>query len=313
MKENFFIKYRWLNEVKNWEISLTSLWESIIWFDLVIKELFKVSKIQWDISLSANKTREGSLIIDIVILIANNPDSIPFEKIGDLLDFLKIVDIKLYDWANNFFSEIWKKHRSINDYFVKNPFDLNILTLLFTGFTWYLIWKAKDNKKNPNVETLPKRYAIKLNKSIKKWIFKKALSPFVEWEISEIEISSRKDFLKKEVINKNNFWDYLNEKEEILSWYMNQREYMFTASVVSLQSTHWDSLKIRIHWFPKKYRDLVAYPEEWKTTKDYAQFYEENILVKAKILRDSMYQKPKLILINIKLQQEALFDEKNWS
>lgn len=308
MKENFFIKYKWLNEINNWEISLTSLWESIIWFDLVIKELFKISKIKWNISLSANKTREGSLIVDIVIFIANNPDSIPFERIDDFLNFLKIVNTELHQSANIFFSEIWEQHRSINDYFVKNPFDLFLLASSFPIFVSYLIWKAKYNKKNPDINSLPKKYAIALYKSIKKGIFKKALSPFIEWEISEIEFSSKKDFSKKEVISKNNFWEYLNEKEKILPEYINKWEYMFTASVVSLQSTHWDSLKIRIHWFPKKYRDLVAYPEHLKTTKDYAQFYEENVLVKAEILRDSMYQKPKLSLINIKLQQEQLFD-----
>ena len=40
MKENFFIKYKW-TDLNNWEISLTSLWESIIWFDLIIKEILK--------------------------------------------------------------------------------------------------------------------------------------------------------------------------------------------------------------------------------------------------------------------------------
>lgn len=67
------------------------------------------------------------MIVDLALQIAFN-NSIPFDNIGDFLNFLKLVDLSLWKTAHEFFSAIDGTHRLINDFASKNPFDYDLIT-----------------------------------------------------------------------------------------------------------------------------------------------------------------------------------------
>ena len=308
MQPNFFIKYRGIDEQNDSQVDLVALGESIVGFDAVIREIFRISKIKGDISINASKTREGSLIVDIVITLADIIDKIPFEKVPELLDFLRVVSQEAFDKANDFFNEIGQAHRTLNDYFAKNPMDWSLVT----AFVAYMVGKASKQKKVPNIDDLPKYYAIALHKMIKAKKFKKALKPFIENEVSSISVSSDKKFTPQKTfeINSENFENYLSENEEkVLPDYEDGKSYIFTGTIVGIQCSHGDSMKIRIYGFPRKYRDIVAYPPADRSTENYRSFYgkDKNIVLKAIIERTSMYQKPRLHIQEMSLQNEPLF------
>lgn len=308
MKPNLFIKYHGTSNPENdSEVDLVTLGNSIIGFDEVIKEILKISKIKGNISVSATKVRQWSLIVDLALQIAFN-NSIPFDNIGDFLNFLKLVDLSLWKTAHEFFSAIDGTHRLINDFASKNPFDYDLITYYIV----YMIWEARWQKKSINTEKLPPKYAEWLNRMIKKKKFQQALKPIVENEVSSVEMSSDKNFSPKKTttIDERNFESYLSEDEEqILPHFEDWKSYRFTATIVGMQCTHGDSMKVRIHGFHKKYRDLVAFPESEKDTEDYRDFYwkDKNIILEARVERKSLYQKPKLHIESISLQNEPIF------
>ncbi|MBI5414548.1 hypothetical protein HZA38_03450 [Candidatus Peregrinibacteria bacterium] len=306
MEANFFLKYRGLNEKNDSEVDLAVLGESIVGFDIVIKEIFKISKINGNIIVKASNTREGSLIVNIIIILLDLAEKIPFEKVVDLINFLRVVDTQLWEKANDFFGAINQAHKSVNDFAKELPADFTAIFSLVAYFVGTLIGKAKNQKKLLDLNDLPESYAKSLHRMITQGKFKKALKPFVENEVSSIEISHRKDFLQSSIMDKNNFENYLSEDEKILPDYENGKLYRFTVKIVGMQCSKGDSMKVRVYTFPKKYRDLVAYPPEGKTTKDFDQFYGQNVVVKAIIKRDSLYQKPSLLVEDMHLQQKSL-------
>lgn len=310
MNANLFIKYKGIDNKDSSEIDLVTLGESIIGFDVAIKEVFKISKINANLKISINKTREGSLIVDIVGAVVDVVNNTPFKNVNDLLDFLKVTDASLWNNANEFFSGtasyIHQSHRTANDYFARNPLDLEVLSTLVTFFIGYIFGKAGTQKKFPNLNELPKQYAISTHKMIKNHKFKKALKPFVDEKVTSIEISTDKDFKRKTLISAENFENYLSEDEKILPDYENGKMYLFTGKIVAMQCSKGDSLKLQVHSFSRKERDLVAYPPEGKTTKELEKFYEEDVSVKAIIERKSFYQKPKLHIQEITLYNQPL-------
>lgn len=318
MEPNFFIKYRGIDPKHDSQVDLVALGESIIGFDGVIREIFKISKIKGDISVNASKTREGSLIVDVLIAIAEATNSIPFDTISDFLDFLSVTNQELHTQAQSFFNSIGEAHEDLNEFAREYPATYDLVKSAITLFIGILIGKASNQKKVPNLDDLPKPYAMALHKMIKAKRFKKALKPFVENEVRTISVSSDKNFTpeKTSEINTENFENYLSEKEEkILPDYEDGKAYMFTGTIVGIQCSRGDSMKVRIYGFPKKYRDLVAYPPEDKSTEDFHSFYgkDKNIVLEAVVQRKSMYQKPRLQIQKMSLQNQPLFsnDEKN--
>lgn len=309
MQPNFFIKYRGIQASNDSIVDLVALGESIIGFDALIKEVFRISKMNGDVSISATKTRDGSLIVDILVAVSNIIGSTPFERVEDLLNFLKIVDHNQWEQAGNFFNDLNYTHRTLNDYFAANPLDYTLVC----SFIAYLIGKARRHKHSPDLDDLPKDYAIALHKAIKARKFKKAISPLIENEATSIEVSDDHDFTSQKTvtIDVSNFESYLSEDEEaILPDYENGKVYMFTGAILSIQCIRGETMKIRIHGFNKKYRDLTALPEEGKTTQDYMVFYgkDKTVLIEAMIERNSLYQKPKIHVQKISLQNQPLFE-----
>ena len=251
------------------------------------------------------------MIIELILNVLNN-SQIQFESVQNLLDFLQVTDPIIYEKALNFFSnvkeDITNTHNLLNEFTKEYPADYDIIKTGLTLFIWYMIGSAKKYKETIVFDNLPKRYVLALHKMIKTWKYKKALKPFIEWEVKSIQISHSKKFDKKAEINTTNFENYLSDSEKILEEYENGKVYEFSWKIVSLQTSHGDSLKLRIPVFSKRDRDLVAFPSIDKSTKDYKDFFWENVRVKVRIERDSLYQKPKLHILEIALLQEPFKD-----
>lgn len=309
MEANLFIKYKGLG-IDDSEIDLATLGESIIGFDVAIKEIFKISKINADLSVSVSKTRKGSLVVDLVLNAIIYKDHIPFDKVPDLLSFLEIANHDLWVHAKEYFKASWEVsghiHRTANDYFSDNPLDQDALVFSLGVFIKHIFDKARSQKKYPDISQLPKEYAVATHKMIKNHKFKKALKPFVEDKVRSISVSNDSEFKNETIVDENNFDNYLSEEEKILPSYENGKKYLFTGKIVAMQCSKGDSLKLQVHGFSRKERDLVAYPPEGKTTKDLDDFYEEDVAIEAIIERRSLYQKPKLHIITIKRYQQSL-------
>lgn len=303
MKSNLFIRYKGVNPNNDSEIRLESLAESINGFDQVLKDLFSISKINRDISIYANKVRQGSLIIDLSICVDSIFEGSPFERVNDLLEFLKVVNKDEFYRASEFFSNLKGVHRSLNDYFARNPLDHDLITI----FIAYLLGRAGAHKDKPDIDNVPKDYAIALHKMIKNGKFKKALKPFIENELASVEVSEYQDFSKiKTRIDRANFESYLSEKEKVLPEYEDGKLYIFTGTIVGMQCSRGDSMTLRVNGIQKKYRDLISLPPPDKSTKDYDKFYGKQIVARVCVERTSLYQKPKLHIQEISLQQDPL-------
>jgi hypothetical protein len=172
---------------------------------------------------------------------------------------------------------------------------------------------AKKNKTEPclDCEEIPQRVAYELNRLIqKKRGFKRALKPLIEDRASSIEISSDRKFNKtRTLINQNNFHEYLGEEEQILPHLENGETFSFVGEITSLKSTRGDSLTFK-YIYKNKAFNLDLLPPDGTSTKAYTDYYKENVIVGAEVIRESMYKKPKLKLQSIYFHQKKLFEDK---
>lgn len=278
----------------------------LVGFDSLIRDLIKTTRIQGEVSIQAASYREGSIIVDALVYIKDYVEQLPFEKIDELLEFLKIANAVAWEKAVRYFNEIKPGYRTLNDYFVNYPLDLALLTIVIVE----LIDRAKKFKKQPNIQNddLPEKIAQELHKRINKHAFKLALKPIVDDKISSIEVSPDKDFKRSAIIDQNNFHNYLGEDDMILPHLENSGIYNFKGKVTSLKSTRGDSLTFKYVYKSKDY-NLDLLPPDGDTTKSYTDYYKEKVNLKAEVIRVSLYKKPKLKLISIELQQMLLFEE----
>ncbi|MEK9159439.1 MAG: hypothetical protein AAB383_01785 [Patescibacteria group bacterium] len=309
MNPNFFIKYRGTNSESDSEIDLGTLGDSIVGFNSVIKEVFSISKIQGELKVTATELRQGSLIVDIILKIfVENKEAI-FKTIPDLLDYLKVIDVDACKRAIEFFNTSFDigadVHQKMNAYASKYPADYDLIKLGLGSFVLYLLKKAKTQKQRPDLNELPSGYAVKVHNMIRRRKFKRALKPFIDDEVSTIEISADRQFRTPAKIDTENFDKYLSESEVILPNYIHGRVYKFKGTIVSMQCSHGDSMKLRVIGLPQKDRDLVAFPPDGSSTRDFDQYYGETVSIDALIERRSLYQKPKLHIQHISLNQES--------
>lgn len=307
IEPNFFIKYNGKSDSDGSTIDLVVLGESIVGFNSVIKEIFKISKLKGEISISANKIREGSIIIDVIIFVSQHANEIPFDKVIDFLNFLKVISQDSYTAAVNFFNGIQEVHEGINEFAKEYPATYDLVKDGITLFIGILIGRAQKHKNQPDLDNLPEKYAMALHKMISSKKFTKALKPLVEDEAVSIEVSSEKSFEHRTKIDLDNFENYLGEGEQILPDLKHGEASRLTGKVVGLQCSRGDSLKVKVHIKGKRYLTLVAFPPEGKTTQDLDELYGHNVIIEAEIERKSLYQKPKLHIIQIDIQQSTLF------
>ncbi|MBU1613561.1 hypothetical protein KKC87_04005 [Patescibacteria group bacterium] len=302
---NLFIKFKGLNDEP---IDLDLFGESVVGFGKLIPEIFKISGIKGEINVKATKLREGSLIVDVLIELFTR---LPFDNVQDYLDFLRVVGGTAYHTALNEFSPVLQNavalERALNDHFARNPLRL----LLFAEFVresikWIRLQKQRPVVYDDRGYQLPAKFAPKYKKLIKEKKFKKVLRPFVEDKITSIKISSEPDFREASTITPENFGDYLSDDEQILSDFENGQTVRLVGQIVSLQSNRGESMKFKANRIPRKYRLLIAYPPDDKTTEDFIEYYKKEVIVEAEVVRRSLYQKPKIILRSIELHQGEL-------
>lgn len=287
------------------EIALIDLGASLVGFDRLVRELIKTTRIKGVVSIRAAAFREGSIIIDALVEIKDFVEELPFETISDLLDFLKISSSVAWETAMEFFNEFKDGYDSLEKYFTKHPVSLGLIAIAIT----VLIDKAKNYKKLPRTpsDDLPERIAVELHKRIQKHAFKLAFKPIIEDKVSSIHVSPNKNFIGSAKIDQTNFQDYLGENDMILPHLENGSIYDLKGEITSLKSTRGDSLTFQYRFKSKKY-NLDLLPPLGETTKNYTDYYKENVNLNSEVIRASLYKKPKLKLINIELQQMQLFD-----
>lgn len=122
---NFFIHYE-LDESESSD--LDSFGKSIIGFNSLLKEIFKITKINADLEIRAIQPKKWSIIVQLCIEVGIHHQYI-FNHLLDLQNFLQTVDPELLQSANTYFSDVWYSHES---------------ELWF----WQEVWKGKTNTQN---------------------------------------------------------------------------------------------------------------------------------------------------------------------
>lgn len=298
VKANFYIKYKSIDEVP---LDLASLGESLIGFEELSKNLIlKVAQANGDIKIKAIKAHEGSIIFDTEIIISSVS---LFLHSKHVFDFFQVLG-----------GETWRNfmvlHQRINGLANEYPVDYDfakwlVITIAFAKYQKRALTAKYNNREMP-IEPTTRLYNL-----TKRRKFKKVLTPFVDPDsgVESIEFSSDPNFKESVEINRENFGEYLTEDQIILSELNDGDVVQLTGSIVALQASRGDSMRFRLLGADPKYRDLTAYPAEGKGTEEYRQFYKtKNIIITAKISRASMYQKPLLYIMDIKIAQKDLPD-----
>lgn len=329
---NFFIHYE-LDESES--IDLDSFGKSIIGFNWLLKEIFEITKIDADLEIRAIQPKKGSIIVQLLIEVWIHHQYI-FNNLPDLQNFLQTIDSELLNQANEYFSAAWYSQenelwfwqkiiawdteiqRDFNTFADKRPWEF----WAYSGISIWLLYKLLPkfylsileqirrvkNREIPDKD-IPRKYFPRLKKLTKKT--KKAVKPIREWIVSQIWFSldwKKEHIDKKSIIDSRNLWEILPDKEEVLSEYKNGVEYEFTWEIRNFQSSRGDFMKIQVKTEHGKYL-LTAKPWDKHTTKEFIEFYKEQVKFRAEILRDSLYQLPKIKIIpwSMELTQKNLF------
>lgn len=296
-KANLVVVYRW--DEREGGLTPEVLGESIAGFGSAIREILAVARVNKPVSVYVEVAEDGSIELGFTIDLLSQ---IPFGSWQDLYDFFAFIGrIDLLQAAK----DVAKVHDDLNAFFAKNAFDAALLAYLAPK----LFALAKRQKKAPTAtdadgKPVPKGYAIGLHKLVKKGAYKKAMRPFVENQVNEVEIRSAGESSASTKITTLDFGEFLSEKEQILAEYENDRTYRFAAQLVGLEKSMGEHLKFRMSQLPRRHNVLVSYPQEGKLTTDYTMFYGKHVFISAKVIRQSMYHKPKLQLLEIELAQE---------
>lgn len=310
MNSNLLIKYVEQNEdFAGFDLGL--LGESFTGFNDVLKELFEISQIQGELVIKTTSITEGSIDVNNLLQVIY---AIPFNNVKDFLDFLQVVDKDLYQSAGQFFNTLGHGHKTINDFFNEHQFDNALISgLVVVYFPKMISWAGKQKKKittrDESGATISESYAKKLKQMVDKGKYKKALKPVVENNISTIHISSTSKEKYSAIIDEENLGNYLPEEEQILPELENGTVHNFKGEILALQSTRGETLRFKILGIEPKYQLVVAHPADGKKTEDYMSFYKKQVTIKAEIYRKTLYRKPEIIILDIELMQQNLFNE----
>jgi len=290
---NLSIRYAWRDGVG---VDLDVLGDSLKGFNDVIEHILRIPNIQGDISIKAHKVDQGSIIFELYIQFINH---LAFISPKDYLDFLSVAGVKVP------IEILTGVHMSLNELFAKYPFDAFLTGLFITK----MIERSGQQKRLTPDPSLPSHFTIDLHRIISRKTYRKALRPFIEDEVSEIEIWPKRDKSKKTLISVDNFENYLSEDAQILPQYENGKLYKFKGKIVGLESSRGEYLKFKAEGLEREYSLLIAFLEDDKATEDYIRFYKKRVVINAEILRKSMYQKPKLIIKSLEILDQELFKE----
>ncbi len=308
MRSNLFIKYK---TKEDGGFDLTTIGESFIGMDSNLKDLFELSGIDGELILKTEKISEGTISAHQIIQVAT---TFPFHDVQCLLDFLYVVREAEYKAAVGFFQALSNGYKTVNDFVRENPLVLVPLEPLVSTYFKKLIAAAKFQKNGPrsdeSVGNIPMRYAKGLHRMIVDKKFKRTLRPIVEESATEIIISNKADYSDASRIDGSNFENYLPEEEKILPEFENGAVCDLSGELLAIQSTKGEVLRFRIHNIDERFSLLIAFPADGKSTENYIQYYKRAVNIKARILRDSLYKRPELQLINIELIQQDMFEQR---
>ncbi len=313
MNPNLFLRYKGNLPEDDSQMALAELGQSLIGFDALLKEFARILRIEGELEVRITASKEGSIIVEMLTVLNNASGGLPFETVGDLLDFLKLTGDALYDQAYSYFNSFGTGYKALNDWAAKNPLGLMIAVGLLGKAFKVLIAKARKQKTvaDFNDPQLPRRIAEELHRLILKKGFKKALSPLIETEVETIEVATDADFQDSVKIDAENLPGYLAEDEMILPELANGSTCNLIGTITSLKSTRGDSLTFQTEDRSKTY-NLEALPPAGKTSKDFKNLYRERVNLHAEVVRKSFYQKPKLKIIDVSLRQAELpLDDSN--
>jgi len=311
INSNIHLRYKGIDNQDDSCVDLTDLGKSLVGFDKLLRELIKITKINAEVSIKATATRDGSVIVDLLIKLQELSELVPFKNVNDLLDYLQIANDIAWKEAVEFFQEISSKSKTVYDYLSLHPVELAGVSTGVSIVIVKLMELAKKNKYQPclDCKEIPRRVAYELNRLIqKKRGFKTALKPLVEDKASSIEISSDKKFKRKTLIDQTNFHEYLGEEEKILPHLENGEIHSLVGEIRSLKSIRGDSLTFK-YIYKNKTFNLDLLPPDGKSTKSYTEYYMEKVVVEAEVVRESQYKKPKLKLRTMVFHQKKLFKE----
>jgi len=308
MKAELYIKYTGSDPRDDSNIPLSDLGKSLISFERIVNDLSEIFGIDTKVEVLATTHREGSHIVDLLLQVSDTFDSLPFDSPEHFLEFLKFANEEAWRQASSFLVDLKEIHRTVNDYCAKNPADLGLFALLIPGL--FALVRMQRKTPSPVDPNMSDRIAKQVYKLIEKNKFGKFVNPIAEESASAIEISSDKKFKKNSTrIDASNFEEYMGKDSEILPEFIDGDECLITGKITSLKSTRGDSLTFHFKSKEKTY-NLDLFPEADKTTKNYVEYYLEEVILTARIERTSIFKKPKLHLININLVQQELNLEK---
>lgn len=307
MKESLLIKYSYDSQDG---FDLGAIGESFMGFDSVLRELLEIAQIEEDVQVKTSKVQQGSIeVLNFIIL--TNP--IPFHSVEVFLEFLRIAAPELLNGANTFFSALGDHHRTINDYFAKNPVDQTVAEKIVELIAMYLVSSLAISRKLKKHNMIPEntkasdRQIKRLRKMVTTGKYRRALKPMVEGGTSSIKIATlaaRRD--QEVIITEVNVGDLLPDDSMILPEFENGQMVRFTGELQSLQSTHGDSMKIRIDGIDPQNSLLVATPNDETDIEDYAIYFKKKVILTAEIFRKTMYKRPELIIQNMELVQASM-------
>lgn len=309
MNSNIFIRYSFGVPKSVDEFDLSDLGKSLIGFEKLCKQLEIITKINGNVSIQAQGLREGSLIIDVLIKLEDVDHLAPFDQFEYLLEFLQLASSQYYQVALNYFQQISSKNKSVEDFLREHPLGTIGLAGLYSAALVELINLAKMLKSRPLKagEITSERVENELNKLINNnKSFRLTLQPLIDDKVSSIEVINGSEFYKQALIDDNNLGAYLRKEDQILPALEDGEQYRLVGRITSLKSTRGDSLTFRYH-DKKKIYSLDLFPKHGETTKQYINYYLEDVNIKAEVIRTSLYKKPKLRLINISLRQLSMF------
>jgi hypothetical protein len=282
-------------------------------FDAVLKELLNIAQIDESVQIKTSRVERGSIeVVNALILI----DAMPFKSVDVFLEFLRIAAPELLNDANTFFSVLKDGHRSVNDYFAQNPVDQTVTERIVELIVTYLVSSLVVSRKLKKSQIIPvdskasDRQISRLRKMISTGKYRRALKPITEGSTSSIKVATLSVGRKSSVtISETNVGDYLPDDSMILPEYQNGQKVHLTGELQSLQSTHGDTMKIRVNGIDPKNSLLIATPSDGVNIEDYAGYFKKQVIFDAEIFRKTMFKRPELIVEDMSLAQTVLLDE----
>lgn len=307
MRESFLITYDYKPESG---FDLAALGESFMGFDAVLKEILDIAHLTDKVEIRTTRVEHNS--IDVYNAIQLTIDTMPFVNVQDFLEFLRIAAPELLNDANTFFSAIHGVHRTVNDYFARNPVDMGILGAI-AGYIIGSIRVAgklkKGTKLTKETEAASPRQVRRLRKMVEGGKYKRALSPIIEGSASRIKIAALDTLKEGVIISPSNVGEYLPEDAKILPDFANGSVHTLSGELLDLSSTRGDSVKIRINGIDPENSLLSGTAADGSSIEDYARFFKQEVTIEVEISRKTMYKRPELIIRKMDLRQQPLLPD----